>query len=479
MLEEAKMLRKGFVRLEVVILCEMALLVATASSAEIPTGKEYVNLIGMKFVRINPGEFQMGQIETPLPSEVLPIFRGRGLFDTLNEGDYDEKPLHTVKITKPLYMGIVEVTNYQYELFRPEHKTVRGKEGFSKEDDEAVTFVNWFDAVAFCQWLSDQEGLPYRLPTEAEWEYACRAGTTTNYHTGPVLPDSFLQEPRPKGGGIAALSLKMGQTPPNAWGLFNMHGGLEEWCYDWYGPYNEAARVDPVGYAHGEFRVTRGGSHGSEVYYLRSANRLAAVPETKNWVTGFRVVIGELPDTKPLPVTPRRHQQNVVQRDRNLISKGPDPETPYFRGPLRYVNIPHGSNGPTYTSHNHDPAIVECPNGDLLAIWYTCHDEHGRELGMAASRLRWGADEWEQASLFFWVPDRNNHAPALWFDEKLSFYRRFRRQEPQPLRYRHANQYRQRRHLVRSEIDSAGIQKGAPSQRARLQNARQHHSFRH
>ncbi|MHC4664761.1 MAG: SUMF1/EgtB/PvdO family nonheme iron enzyme [Planctomycetota bacterium] len=391
-------------------------------AVEMPSATEYTNFIGMKFVRIEPGEFEMGQIEKPLPSEVLPIFRGRGLFDTLNEGDYDEKPLRTVKITKPIYMSIVEVTNYQYEIFRPEHKTFRGKEGFSKEDDEAVTFVNWFDAAAFCKWLSHQEGLPYRLPTEAEWEYACRASTATNYHTGPVLPDSFLQEPRPKGGGVAALSLKLGQTQPNAWGLYNMHGGLEEWCYDWYGPYSNAACVDPVGYAHGEFRVTRGGSHGSEVYYLRSANRLAAVPETRNWVTGFRVVIGELPDTKPLPMTPRRHQQNVVPRDRSLISKGPDPETPYFRGPLRYVNIPHGSNGPTHTSHNHDPAIAECPNGDLLAIWYTCHDEHGRELGIAASRLRWQAHEWEQASLFFWVPDRNNHAPALWFDDKNKLY---------------------------------------------------------
>ncbi|HUT28738.1 MAG TPA: SUMF1/EgtB/PvdO family nonheme iron enzyme [Sedimentisphaerales bacterium] len=393
-----------------------------ACAGPMPTGNEYTNSIGMKLVRIEPGEFQMGQIETPLPSEVLPIFRGRGLFDTLNEGDYDEKPTHTVKIIRPLYIGVVEVTNYQYEIFRPEHKDLRGKEGFSKEDDEAVTFVNWFDAKAFCQWLSDQEGLPYRLPTEAEWEYACRAGTTTNYYTGPVLPDSFLQEPRPEGGGIATSSLKMCQTQPNAWGLYNMHGGLEEWCYDWYGPYRGGTQVDPVGYAHGEFRVTRGGSHGSEVYYLRSANRLGAVPETRNWVTGFRVVIGELPDTKPLPVTPRRHQQNVVPRDRSLVSKGPDPETPYFRGPLRYVNMPQGSNGPVYTCHNHDPAIVECPNGDLLSIWYTCHDEHGRELAIAASRLRWGADEWEEASLFFWVPDRNNHAPALWFDDKNTLY---------------------------------------------------------
>ncbi|MHC4647517.1 MAG: SUMF1/EgtB/PvdO family nonheme iron enzyme, partial [Planctomycetota bacterium] len=235
------------------------------------------------------------------------------------------------------------------------------------------------------------------------WEYACRAGTTTNYHTGNVLPEPFLAKTTQKGGAIAAPSLSVGRTPPNAWGLYDMHGGVEEWCHDWYGPYTHGPARDPVGYVRGDFKVTRGGSHGSEVYYLRSANRLGAV-------------------TKPLPVIPPRYQQNVIPRDRGLVSKGPDPEKPHFRGPLRYVNIQPGSNGPTYTCHNHDPAIVECPNGDLLTIWYTCHDEHGRELAQAASRLRWGDDEWEEASLFFYTPDRNNHAPALWFDDNNTIY---------------------------------------------------------
>jgi formylglycine-generating enzyme required for sulfatase activity len=375
----------------------------------------------MKFVRIGPGKFQMGQLQK-LPSEVLPIFRGRGLFDTLNVGDYDEKPVHTVRITKPFYVGVFEVTNSQYEQFDPAHKKLRGKEGFSLEDNEAVAFVNWHDATAFCRWLSAREGLPYRLPTEAEWEYACRAGTTTNYHAGDVLPEVFLKKVSAKGGGTKKANLTVGQTPPNRWGIYNMHGNLEEWCYDWYGPYTKGIQIDPVGYARGDFKVTRGGCHTSEVYYLRSANRLGAVPETRNWVTGLRVVIGELPETTLLRVTPPRHQQNVVRRHRAVVSSGPDPEKPYFKGPRRYVNIKPGSNGPTHTCHNHDPAIVECPNGDLLACWYTCHDEHGRELGDAASRLRFGRDQWEEASLFFYTPDRNNHAPALWFDDKETIY---------------------------------------------------------
>jgi len=383
-----------------------------------PSAREYTNSIGMKFVRLKPGEFQMGQIDKPLPPEVLPVFRGRGLFDTLNVGDYDEKPLHTVKITKPFYIGVFEVTNFQYELFKPGHKGLRGKEGYSRGDNEAVIFVNWYDAMAFCEWLSDKEGLAYRLATEAEWEYSCRAGTTTNYHTGDVLAYPYWE----RAGRRSKEPLMVGQTPANAWGLYDMHGNVEEWCYDWYGPYEGGVQVDPVGYERGDFKVTRGGSAGSEVYYLRSGNRLGAAAETRNWVTGFRVVIGELPDTGPLAVTPPRHQQNVVQRDRRMISKGPDPDKPYFRGPRRYVNIAPGSNGPTHTCHNHDPAIVECSNGDLLTVWYTCHDEHGRELGQAASRLCWGADEWEEASLFFYTPDRNNHSPSLWFDDNKTIY---------------------------------------------------------
>ncbi|MHC4865725.1 MAG: formylglycine-generating enzyme family protein, partial [Planctomycetota bacterium] len=145
----------------------------------------------MKLVRIEPGSFRMGQIDKPLPAEILPTFRGRGKFDLLDVGDFDEASLHEVTITKPFYMAVFEVTNFQYELFDPEHKQSRGKNNSSQEDDEAVVFVNWYQAQAFCKWLSDQEGLSYRLPTEAEWEYACRAGTTTNYYAGDILGKEF------------------------------------------------------------------------------------------------------------------------------------------------------------------------------------------------------------------------------------------------------------------------------------------------
>jgi len=377
--------------------------------------KEFVNSIGMKFVRIKPGTFQMGQSGL-LPFEILPHTGGRGdRMDTLRPGDFDEKPVHTVKITKPFYMAVCEVTNFQYEFFDYAHKLVRGKQqGFSKDDDGAVIFVNWYQAKIFCDWLSRKEGLPYRLPTEAEWEYACRAGTTTNYYPDNALPKEFIKKGK---------SLKVGQTPPNSWGLYDMHGNVEEWCQDWYGPYKARKQTDPVGYADGNIRVTRGGSHGTQIYAWRSANRQGTVPDDNHWQIGFRVVLGELPKTKPLPIPPPAlHQQNVVERSLKEISKGPDPDKPYFKGPRKYVNIPRHMEGPVFASHNHSPDIVACPNGDLLAIWFSCVSERDREMTVAAARLRYGQEQWDPASLFWDAPDRNEVGSSLRSDENGKIY---------------------------------------------------------
>jgi len=387
-----------------------------ASASEFPESKYFTNSIGMKFVRIEPGTFQMGQIDSPLPPEIIPP----GL-DFMRTGDYDERPVHTVTITRPFYMGVYEVTNFQYELFDPFHKSLRGKEGLSNDDNEAVINISWYDAQKFCRWLSELEGLPYRLPTEAEWEYACRAGTTTNYYTGDTLPQPYHNNAR-RTSGPSRVPLYVGRTPPNPWGLYDMHGNVEEWCYDWYGPYKETAQVDPVGYAGGNFRVTRGGSHSTRIYYLRSANRSGAIPETRNWITGFRVVLAPMPTTRPLPVEPAPHQRNVVQRKHWEIKKGPDPDKPYFKGPRKYVNIPTGLYGPIFASHNHGPAVVACPNGDLLAAWFSTVTEGGREMVVAASRLRWGIEEWEPASQFWDAADRNDTGTGLWHDGKGTIY---------------------------------------------------------
>ncbi|MBM4089244.1 MAG: glycoside hydrolase [Planctomycetes bacterium] len=364
------------------------------------------NSLGMTMVRLEPGSFEMGSAG----------------------GDWDERPVQEVTISRPFFMSTTEVTNAQYEQFEPAHSQLRGKLGFSKEDDEAVVFVSWEQAVAFCTWLSEREGKPYRLPTEAEWEYACRAGTTTPFHTGDALPDPFHKNVGVswypgKETGQDVVPLHVGTTPVNSWGLHDMHGNVEEWCWDWYGPYTADAQTDPVGRVDGNFRVTRGGSHSTTLEYLRSANRGGTLPEDRSWLIGFRVVQAEMPATEPLPALPEPlNARNVSQAVPDKLAVGPDPAKPYFQGPRQYVNQPPSADCPVFGRHNHCPALVNCPNGDLLAIWYTCRTEPGRELGIVASRLPYGEDEWQVASDFWDAPDRNDHASALWVDEKGTLY---------------------------------------------------------
>ena len=145
----------------------------------------HTNSLGMQFVRIEPGTFMMGSENASLSDE-LTVNKAY-----LRDGDPDEHPVHEVTLTTPFYIGVFQVTNTQYEAFAPTHSELRGKLGFSQDDNEAVVFVDWHDATRFCEWLSEKEGLPYRLPTEAEWEYVCRAGTTTHFHTGDTLPSEF------------------------------------------------------------------------------------------------------------------------------------------------------------------------------------------------------------------------------------------------------------------------------------------------
>ncbi len=384
------------------ITAAFAMCASVCAGENAPVKAKFTNSIDMDFVRIESGSFLMGSRQG---------------------GDWDEKPVHRVTISGPFAIGVTEVTNAQYERFDPGHKALRGKCGYSSEDDEAVVFVSWYDAAAFCDWLSEKEGVVYRLPTEAEWEYACRAGSNADYSTGEKLPEELKKNQEQTWRPEKEISLAVGRTRANRWGLCDMHGNVEEWCYDWYGPYEEGAQVDPVGRAGGDFKISRGGSHSTKVEFLRSANRMGTLPHDKNWLIGFRVVRGELPDTEPLaPVGPPSNARDVKQVVPNDIAEGPNPDEPYFKGPVQYVHIPEGSDGPIYSRHNHDPALVDCPNGDLLAIWYSCRTEQGRELGIVASRLRYGSDRWERASPFWNAPDRNDHAPAMYYDGRYTIY---------------------------------------------------------
>ncbi|MFO0968371.1 MAG: SUMF1/EgtB/PvdO family nonheme iron enzyme [Gemmataceae bacterium] len=373
------------------------------------------NSLGMKLARIEPGAFLMGQGEAPPASRAEWLAR-----------DADESPAHRVRISKAFHIGVHEVSNAQYERFDPTHKKRRPP---GAGDDHPVVFVTWDEAAAFCAWLSKKEGKAYRLPTEAEWEYTCRAGTTTTFSTGDSI-DAKRANLGLSTDGKKIGAQPVGSYPPNPWGLCDMHGNVAEWCLDWYGPYEKGDAVDPVGRVDGHARVTRGWSHlipsghKDGARYARSSNRSGHLPEDANRYTGFRVVLGDMPATKPLPVAPPpRHQRDVKQTP--APKSGPDPKTPFFvnfaaekKNPI----LPANTWGPLFSAHNHFAACCVCPNGDVLAAWYSTVQESGRECAIAGSRLRAGSDRWNDVDLFFTVPDVNCHAPVLFSDGKRLYH---------------------------------------------------------
>ena len=382
------------------------------------SAESLTNSIGMKLVPIPPGSFMMGQNGPPSDYKIAKHP------EKYDDADWDEKPAHRVTITQPFHMAATEVTLAQYRAMDADFRAD------DQEGDQAVGGISWEQAVKFCEWLSKKESRTYRLPTEAEWEYACRAGTTTLFYTGDSLPagfqpwtDSagyrerfFQDKPMPKEYSAGKKrDLRVARSSPNAWGLHDMHGNLSEWCLDWYGPYEAGDQTDPLGRVDGDFRAIRGGHHSTFARLLRSANRASWLPQTRSDKVGFRVVLGALPPGKPLPLpAPQLHAHNVSQTTAK-VEKAPA-DVPFFDGPKPFVIIPPNSAGPLFSWHNHSPAITECPNGDLLAVWYSCVDEGGTELNNLASRLRLGKSEWEPASVFWDGADINDHAPKLWWD---------------------------------------------------------------
>ena len=221
--------------------------------------KEFTNSIGMQFVHINAGEFMMGS-----PAD--------------EQDRRDNENQHPVRITKPFLLGVHEVTQAQW---RSVMSTDRNQ---FKGDDLPVEHVSWDDATAFCQKLSQQEGKKYRLPTEAEWEYACRAGTTTPFATGQTIgtDQANYNGGYTYGSGQRGVHRRkttaVGSFQPNQWGLCDMHGNVWEWCHDNY------ERAEGA-------RVLRGGSWNDIPWECRSANRGWRTPDGRFGVIGFRVAL--------------------------------------------------------------------------------------------------------------------------------------------------------------------------------------------
>jgi len=241
---------------------------------EIPvptTGADYLEWVdprtGIAYVTIPAGEFQMGS----------------------EKGDGDEKPVHPVRITQPFRLGKYSVTNAQYARFleavandiqKPEYWDDRR----FNQPEQPVVGVSWKEAMAFCQWAGGE------LPTDAQWEYACRAGTTTEYSFGDDAAQ--LGEYAWCSSNIGNQTQPVGAKKPNPWGLHDMHGNVRDWCFDGQREYEAGSITDPLGPTTASaYRVVRGGSWGRNARGVRAACRGTYSPGRRNRYIGFRCQI--------------------------------------------------------------------------------------------------------------------------------------------------------------------------------------------
>jgi formylglycine-generating enzyme required for sulfatase activity len=312
----------------------------------------YTNSLGMLFVRIPPGTFNMGYGNSPWLADD-------------NGNDYDEQPEHLVQISKEFYILQTEVSDAHYWQ--------SGLVGSAND-------VNWNDANAFCEWLSNLEGKTYRLPTEAEWEFV-------------------WEKP---------------------WGVLDMDE--REWVQDWHRTYINDGQVDPVGPATGMLKVIRGGSESNrwalptnakyEPWYLGEAQ-----------ACGFRVVLEtEAPEVRY--VAPPAFTQAAIKQSTAPALQGPDPCIPYFT--VRFaMPIPPDNWDEvgalagvcqSIAGHNHSPGFEIMPNGDALAVWFSgpYGSEYGPRVRFVQSRLRYGSDMWDMPELFWDMKGMNDESGLLW-----------------------------------------------------------------
>jgi formylglycine-generating enzyme required for sulfatase activity len=250
--------------------------------------KEITNSLSMKLVRISPGRFLMGST----PADTARVQR-----ESKSNGYDNEGPIHEVAITRGFYLSVYPVTQAQYRTVMGTNPSWFAATGDGKDDvagletdDFPVEMVSWKDAKDFCAVLGKKEGKTYRLPTEAEWEFACRAGTTTDFHSGDG--QEAIDKAGWHRGNSGGTTRRVGQLAPNGWGLFDMHGNVCQWCEDWFAAdtYANSARSDPVGPDIGECRVLRGGSYLVISWGCRSAARAYGRHDNRDNDCGFRIV---------------------------------------------------------------------------------------------------------------------------------------------------------------------------------------------
>ncbi len=287
---------------------------------------------GSYWVAVQPGVFRMGA--EPGADVLKP-----GRLRSYDGPDWDETPVHEVRITKAFSIGESRVTQKEFARFRPKHREYVLSRGLKWDADAPVIMVSWHDAEAYCRWLGEERGESIRLPTEAEWEFAA--------HHAKRL------------------------------GLAGICDGVQEWCHDWWGPYRPGPVTDPLGAEKGDIRVARGGGNGPERTETvdieingvvteetrrvtpRITDRSGSLPDDRSENLSFRLVRSELPDGsfRPEP-SPAVANTDVSQEAAKWERQG-DPDTPYFIGGIPFIGRPEDPLSLPYFGRHHVPSIVE------------------------------------------------------------------------------------------------------------------------
>ncbi|QHN03010.1 SUMF1/EgtB/PvdOfamily nonheme iron enzyme [Granulicella sp. WH15] len=367
-------------------------------------------------VAISPGSFLMGADAATLPESVIKNF---GVMSSRPEhGDYDELPAHPVQITKGFRIGVTEVSPAEFQQFDPTYVAGSATPAYAAG-------VSYAQAVAYCAWLTKKTGKPWRLPTEAEWEYVARSGGKSIFGASDTTPKA---------------------DEANPWGVKNMEVGRPEWVADWYGPYQPGEQADPSGAASGYTRVVRGGGldwrhtatktspdlnvPATAPFFVRPANRASMPPvyASKEGNIGFRVVQAGPVTTAPTPAQHFFFETAVKQT--GLLAKaklsGPDLSKPWYHTHEMFPNL-QGKDMPGVGwklgiasgigINYHNSAIQILPNGDAIAAYYNTPDrEDDPDQTVLIMRRRAGSEEWDMPEAFPQFADAALAAPVFWND---------------------------------------------------------------
>jgi len=316
----------------------------------------YIYILGNVEVNIPMAKEVTIVIPLDLPADAKPlemVLIPAGTFimgSPVNEkGSVDEGPQHQVTLTKSFYMGKYEVTQAQYQA------AMGSNPSYFKGNNLPVESVSWDDCQTFIQKLNQMSQGTFRLPTEAEWEYACRAGTTAQFYWGNDSNYSQINDYAWYNGNNSPNGTKeVGLKKPNAWGLYDMSGNVWEWCQDWYGSYSSDDQVDSIGPKSGSTRVLRGGLWYGSTWVCRSALRNDNSPDCQNNNKGFRLAttlstltdtpintFTPVPPTPPQPPTPTWTPTSVSVPSSQTITVPLD--LPAGAKPLEMVLIPSGT----------------------------------------------------------------------------------------------------------------------------------------